>query len=150
MTLSWALLITAICMANTLSAQTKLDSETMAREKYNEGVVEGSQVGSLICKDANGKFVLCTGSDYEKVQGFATSAPFVTINKPAMGEKANEFSAIVSVKEGGAIKRGDRLTAGTTPGSVRKCTELDVPIAIALTDAESEGAIIKVKALNIK
>ena len=151
MILNFALLVAGIFIANIVSAQEQvnIDIDAMAKEKYNQGIVEGSRVGSLICKDANGKFVLCTGSEYEKVEGFTTNAPFVTINKPAKGEKANEFSAIISL-EGGPIKKGDRLTASSTPGSVRKCTEMDVPVAIALTDAKGEGQVIKVKVLNLK
>ncbi|MCW3127649.1 MAG: hypothetical protein JWO03_3307 [Bacteroidetes bacterium] len=128
-------------------AKAKFDAQVAA--KYNERVVANAQVGSLICTDAHGKYVVCTGSDYEKVKGFATSVPYVTINKAVKGEKPNEFKAIASL-QGGAIKAGDRVCASTVAGQVKKCSEMDVPYAIALSDASADATVIKVKVLNLK
>lgn len=132
--------------AEASKAKAKFDAEATAR--YNQKVIAGAQVGSLICTDASGKYVVCSGSDYEKVKGFATAVPYVTINKAAKGEKQNEFKAIASLG-GGAIKAGDRLCASAA-GQVKKCSATDVPYAIALTDATADATVIQVKVINIR
>lgn len=113
----------------------------------SERTVENAQLGSLICEDANGKMVLCSGNLEETVLGIATNVPYVTINKPATPDASKFiFNAMVS-DENGAIRKGDLLVAAKG-GSMAKASVSDAnAYAIALEDANGNGTI-RVKLIN--
>lgn len=116
-------------------------------KEYNERIISGVQIGTLMCEDENGKMVICSGNEFEKILGFATNVPYVTVNKPQTpSDKKDEFSAFASTTSG-KISKGDYLTAGKS-GTVIRCEKADFPYAVALEDASSEGQKIRVKILG--
>lgn len=113
-------------------------------KEYNERIIPGVQLGTLMCEDENGKMVICSGNEFEKILGFATNVPYVTVNKPQnASDKKDEFSAFAS----GKINKGDYVTAGKN-GTVIRCEKSDFPYAVALEDATSEGQKMRVKILG--
>jgi len=125
-------------------AQTSIDDQVNVR--LLERSVAGAQLGSLICEDANGKMVLCSGNVEETVLGIATNVPYVTINKPATPDASKFiFNAMVS-NENGSIANGDRLMA-SKGGVLVKCSNEIDGYAIALDDASDKGTI-RVKLIN--
>ncbi len=126
----------------TFSSSENLDQAIAQRMEDNK--VKGVQLGTLMCEDENGKMVICSGNEFEKILGFATNVPYVTVNKPQnASDKKDEFSAFAS----GKINKGDYLTAGKN-GTVIRCAKSDFPYAVALEDATSEGQKISVKILG--
>ena len=120
-------------------------------EKIKAKTIENAQVGDLICLDEFGNYILSSGSEFEKILGFTTSAPYVTPNKPKdpKGSKV-DFKGIVSL-ENGAIKKGDYLCPSKKyPGKVMKCSKEDFPYAVADEDANTDFALIKVKVLGYR
>jgi hypothetical protein len=104
-------------------------------------IMHDAQIGSIICEDANGKRVLCSGSDEETVLGIATNIPYVTINKPSTPEGSRYiFPALVDESKG-MIRKGDHLKAGAQ-GRLVRCEAGDAGIyAIALEDTDGKGTI---------
>lgn len=117
-----------------------------AQERMAKGNVAGAQVGSLICEDAQGQRVVCSGAMEETVLGLATSVPYVTINKPA-DPKASKFifDALVSAAEG-VVSKGDLLKAGKG-GKLVLTDDAAQAYAVALNDVTGDG-VIKVKLLT--
>ncbi|MGE0637896.1 MAG: hypothetical protein AB7P01_15745 [Bacteroidia bacterium] len=114
---------------------------------YTERIIPGVEIGKLMCEDENGKMVICSGNEFEKILGFATNVPYVTVNKPQhASDKKDEFSAFASTASG-KISKGDYLTAGKN-GTVVRCEKTDFPYAVALEDATSEGQKFSVKILG--
>jgi hypothetical protein len=116
-------------------------------KEYNERIIPGVSLGTLMCEDENRKMVICSGNEFEKILGFASNVPYVTVNKPQnASDKKDEFSAFASIASG-KISKGDYLTAGKN-GTVIRCEKADFPYAVALDDATSEGQKITVKILG--
>lgn len=126
----------------TFSSSENLDKAIANRmEEHN---IKGVQLGTLMCEDENGKMVICSGNEFEKILGFATSIPYVTVNKPQNStDKKDEFSAFAS----GKISKGDYVTAGKN-GTVIRCEKADFPYGVAMEDATSDGEKIIVKILG--
>jgi len=118
--------------------------------KIKKRTINEAQIGSLIAIDEYGNYVLSTGSIYEKIVGFTTSAPYVTPNKPSSPNGSRvEFEGIISVDEGGVIKEGDFLCpCKNHHGHVKKCLESENPYAVAQENGNSENQKIKVKVLG--
>ncbi|MCG3164994.1 MAG: hypothetical protein POELPBGB_00754 [Bacteroidia bacterium] len=113
-------------------------------QKLNSKNIEGVQLGTLMCEDENGNMVICSGNEFEKILGFATNVPYVTVNKPQnANDKKDEFTAFAS----GEIAKGDYLTAGKN-GTVIRCEKSEFPYAVALESANSGGQKIRVKILG--
>lgn len=126
----------------TFSSAEKLD--LAIAQRMDSKTIEGVQLGTLMCQDENGKMIICSGNEFEKILGFATSVPYVTVNKPQIAsDKKDEFSAFAS----GAIKKGDYVTAGKN-GTVIRCEKSDFPYGVAMEDATSDGQKIIVKILG--
>lgn len=135
---------TALAQA-TFSSSQSLDAAMAA--KLEQGSVKGAQLGTLMCEDENGKMVICSGNEFEKILGFATNIPYVTVNKPQNpNDKKDEFSGFASLAAG-KINKGNYVTAGKN-GTVVRCEKSEYPYAVALEDATSEGQQIKVKILG--
>lgn len=116
-------------------------------KEYTERIISGVELGQLMCQDENGKMVICSGNDFEKILGFATNVPYVTVNKPQnASDKKDEFSVFASIASG-KINKGDYLTAGKN-GTVIRCEKSDYPYAVALEDATIDGQKISVKILG--
>lgn len=144
-----ALPLIFFCLS-TNAQTTFLSSENLDQaiaQRMEENKVKGVQLGTLMCEDENGKMVICSGNEFEKILGFATNVPYVTVNKPQnASDKKDEFSAFASTVSGN-IRKGDYLTAGKN-GTVIRCAKSDFPYAVALEDATSEGQKISVKILG--
>lgn len=111
--------------------------------KIETGSVQGAEKGSLICQDENGNKIVCSGSELELILGFATNAPYITINKPENpNDRSNQFTAIA----GSQILKGDFLIAGKN-GSVISTLNNSMAYAIAIEDAVL-GQKLKVKLVN--
>jgi len=121
-------------------------TEQAFQDKIAEKQVPGAQLGSLICQNADGKMVLCSGDLEETILGVTTNVPYITLNKPAT-PNANKaiFNANVSAVSG-VITRGDFLTAGNN-GQLVKCNDSHLAYAIALDDANGTQTI-RVKVLK--
>lgn len=128
------------------NAQSSLDQSF--QKKVAEKNVPGAQLGSLVCENAEGKLVLCSGNLEETVAGIVTNIPYVTLNKPSNPNSSKSiFNASVS-SEAGNISKGDFLTAGTN-GSLVRCDEnrSGFAYAIALDDLTGQG-MIRVKVIS--
>lgn len=103
-------------------------------------------MGSLICEDASGTLVLCSGKMEETVSGIVTNLPYITLNKPSTPTSSKYiFSAIVS-SEAGNIAKGDVLVPGSNGFLVRASSESKQQgYAIALEEMNSNEKTIKVK-----
>jgi len=123
-------------------------TEKRLEARMAERTISAAKKGDLICTDANGKFVLCSGNSDETIEGFTTNVPYVTPNKPATPKaKKDEFNALASVKNG-EIKAGDFICPCGEAGKVVKCSQNDNPYAKALEGAAANGQSFKVKVLG--
>ncbi len=141
-----ALPILLFCLSSnaqtTFSSSENLDKAIAQRMEENN--IKGVQLGTLMCEDENGKMVICSGNEFEKILGFATNVPYVTVNKPQnASDKKDEFSAFAS----GTIKKGDYVTAAKS-GTVIRCEKADFPYGVAMENATSDGQRIIVKILG--
>ena len=140
--LSLVLFCVSVNAQSTFSSAEKLD--LAIAQRMDTKTMEGVQLGTLMCQDEKGKMIICSGNEFEKILGFATNFPYVTVNKPQNAtDKKDEFSAFAS----GAIKKGDYVTAGKN-GTVIRCEKSDFPYGVALEDAISDGQKIIVKILG--
>ena len=107
-----------------------------------EAFATGAEIGMILCEDASGNKVVCSGSVEETVLGVITSAPYITVNKPADASASKfVFSAKVS-ESNGEIVKGDYLKA-VEGGNFGKCSKEEIPFAyaIALDDASGKDRI---------
>ncbi|MFM1874805.1 MAG: hypothetical protein RL266_542 [Bacteroidota bacterium] len=119
---------------------------TLLPAGYEERVVSGLELGDVVCENANGKMVKCSGAIDETVLGIVTNVPYITINKPA---KASESKFIFNAQVSTAnhpINRGDYLVL-SKDGKLEKSQETSQPYAIALEDALVDG-LIQVKIVS--
>ena len=145
LTLTLAAIVVTFGMLDA-NAQSSVDKAF--QKKLAEKNVPGAQLGSLVCENAEGILVLCSGDLEESISGIVTNIPYVTLNKPATPSSSKSiFSAMVSA-EAGAISKGDFLTAGTN-GKLVRCEEnrSNFAYAVALDDNAGSG-IIRVKVLS--
>jgi hypothetical protein len=133
---------------NIYSQQSNKVATKKAEQRVAQRTIANAQKGDLICTDANGNYILCTGNISETVMGFTTNVPYVTPNKPATPNASKAiFEARASVANG-PIKAGDYVAAGTEPGKVVKGDSKNA-YAIALEDATANGQTFKVKVLQV-
>jgi hypothetical protein len=115
-------------------------------KSYVDRIMPDVQLGTLICENAEGKRVLCSGDVEETILGIATNVPYVTINKPAAPNSSKFiFDALVSTANG-KISKGDYLSA-SSGGTLAKASSVELAYAVAIEDA-SEAKKIKVKVLK--
>ncbi len=116
--------------------------------KTEKRTITNAKEGQLICVDDYGNYKVCTGNEFEKVLGFCTNAPYVTVNKAKGDNKITEFQGIASFSKG-RIKTGDYLCpCKKNPGRVVRCRKKNNPYAKALEAPMGEGALFKVKILG--
>ena len=131
-----------------LDANAQSSVDKAFERKLAEKNVPGAQLGSLVCENADGKLVLCSGDLEESIAGIVTNVPYVTLNKPATPSSSKSiFSAMVSA-EAGPVSKGDFLTAGNN-GQLVRCDEnrSNFAYAVALENQAGSG-IIRVKVLS--
>ncbi len=121
----------------------------LAQKKQKENQISGAKVGQMACRDESGKLTLCSGAEFENIQGIITNEPFITINKPA-SPNANRrvFQAYVSLANG-TIEKGTNLCTGKG-GTLQTCTKGWLPFAIAAENATTEGSLIKVQVIDLR
>lgn len=113
--------------------------------------IEGAQVGDLICTDEFGNYIKCTGSQFEVIEGFTTSVPYVTPNKPQKKEDSRlAFTGRCSVENGNILVNDYLCPSKNVEGAVAKCSEGEEPYAVAMEDASENGMEFKVKVLGSK
>lgn len=112
-----------------VNAQNSADDAGL-RAKMQKSMIPSAKVGSLMCEDANGNMIVCSGDEFEKVIGFATSTPYVTVNKRSKGENQDTFDGFAS----GEISVGDYVSAGPN-GTVKRCD--NVAFAYGKADRKS-------------
>ncbi len=104
-------------------------------------ILEGVQLGSLMCYNEQNLLCLCQGKPDENIAGIATNTPYITINKPAVNAiKKDEFEALVSNLNGTVIK-GDYLVPGPN-GQLVKGNQTG-SVAIALEDNKVSRMLVK-------
>jgi len=129
-----------------LFAQSTLDGALEAR--ITKGTISGAQMGSLICENANGERVLCSGALEQTVLGIVTNVPYVTVNKPANPNGSKFiFEALVS-SSNGALSKGDFLVAGKE-GRLVLSNDANQAYAVLLDDIAIDGKA-RVKVLQDK
>ena len=115
--------------------------------KIEKVAVAGAQLGSLVCENAQGQRILCSGIQEETVLGIVTNVPYITVNKPASPDASRYiFDALISVDNGNVVA-GDQLVAGSVGTLVKSADQKQQPYAIALQNADKNG-IFRVKLLN--
>ncbi len=140
-------LLLLVGLSTDVIAQSTTDGGLEAR--MAKGVVQGAQIGSVVCENASGTRVLCSGSLEETVLGIVTNVPYVTLNKPATKDGSRFiFDAFVSA-EAGVVQKGDYLIAGANGSFVRSETPVSA-YAVALDDVSSGQKLVKVKVLSSK
>lgn len=115
--------------------------------KIREVAVPGAVMGSVVCENADGDRVLCSGSVDETVLGIVTNLPYITLNKPATPEASKYiFEAVVDATEGQVVE-GTYLIPGKG-GKLVPTTEASGAYAVALATASGPNAKIRVKLLS--
>ncbi|MFM1874807.1 MAG: hypothetical protein RL266_544 [Bacteroidota bacterium] len=116
-------------------------------EKIKEMSVPGAVIGSLVCENANGDRVLCSGSVEETVLGIVTNLPYITLNKPATREASKYiFEACVDASTS-LVAEGTYLIPGKG-GKLVPTSDASIAYAVALDAASSSNAKIRVKVLS--
>lgn len=137
-----------VAMFNTAAAQDANVSSEMDNaiaEYIQSKTVPNAELGMLLCEDAEGNKVACSGAVEETVLGIVTSVPYVTVNKPA---NSNASKYVFSARISGEVAKGDYLKA-VRGGALGKCgmDEMHLAYAVAIEDANGKGAI-RVKVIN--
>lgn len=123
-------------------------TKNFSSKKTEKRTLAFAKEGQLICVDDYGNYKACTDNEFEKILGFCTNAPYVTVNKAKGDNKITEFQGIASFSKG-RIKAGDYLCpCKKNPGQVVRCKKKKNPYAKALETPTSEGALFKVKILG--
>jgi hypothetical protein len=130
-----------------LTATVFAQQTTELPAKIAERNIVGAQIGMVMCEDAGGNTVPCTGSLEESILGIVTNVPYVTFNKPTSKDGSRFIFDSFVAAENGVISKGDYLTAGSN-GNFVKTEVLSLAYAIALESVESGQRTIKVKVLK--
>lgn len=125
-------------VASAQDANSSSELDATVQEYMDSKSVDGAELGMVLCEDADGNRVVCSGSIEETVLGVITSAPYVTVNKPANSTASKfVFTAMVS-ESNGPISKGDYLKA-VEGGSFGKCSKDEIPFAYAVALDDSAG-----------
>ena len=111
--------------------------------------IPGAELGKVMCEDAAGNMVACSGALEETVLGIVTNVPYVTLNKPTTKDGSRFiFESFVSA-EAGSINKGDYLVAGSNGNFVRS-EDSNMAYAIALDEVASGQKKVRVKVISKK
>ena len=126
----------------------KLQSRSSKFKNLEPRVLNEALLSQLICIDDYGNYAICTGNEFEKILGFCTNVPYITVNKAKGDNKITEHQGIASFEKG-KIKEGDYLCPCTkNHGQVVRCKKRKNPYAKALETPTESGAMFKVKILG--
>jgi hypothetical protein len=135
-----------LLFAVSVEAQSSKDASTL-NSIIVDNAIPGAQLGSVICEDAEGNKIVCSGKMEESILGIVTNVPYVTLNKPATADGSKYiFDSFVST-DNGLVNKGDFLVAGSN-GNFVKTEVASLAYAIALESVESGQRTIKVKVLK--
>ncbi|MFT4982592.1 MAG: hypothetical protein ACI9UR_002467 [Bacteroidia bacterium] len=142
-----AVLALVTLIGSTSFGQSMEEFQAQLDKKIADKTIPGATLGMVMCEDATGNMVACSGNIEESVVGIVTNVPYVTLNKP-VSRNASKFifDSFVSADKGSILK-GDYLVAGTN-GNFVKTESANLAYAIALANVESGQQTIKVKVLN--
>lgn len=143
-----SLLFVTSSVASAQDANSSSELDASIQEYIRSKSVEGAELGTVLCEDADGNKVVCSGSIEETVVGIVTSVPYVTLNKP-VDSSASKFVFTARVSEStGAIVKGDYLKA-VEGGNFGRCSKEEVPFAYAIALEGASGKDrIRVKILK--
>ena len=138
----------ALCFFFTVTQSTAQNSDSNAEleSRLAEHTIDGVTLGTLMCEDGNGDMIICTGDEFEKVLGFATSTPYVTVNKRPKNQNQDTFSGYASM-EAGIVSIGDYVCP-SKEGKLKRCEKIDMPYARAISSASSENSELLVRILG--
>ena len=132
----------------TLVGAQDTNKSTWFFNELKKNSLKEAKVGQLICLDDYGNYTICSGNEFEKILGFCTNAPYITVNKAKGDNKITEHQGIASFEKG-KIKTGDYLCPCTkNAGQVVRCKKRQHPYAKALEAPSSSGNLFKVKILG--
>jgi hypothetical protein len=139
-----------LLFAVSVEAQSSKEASTLSSQINSiiaDNAIPGAQLGSVICEDAEGNKIVCSGKMEESILGIVTNVPYVTLNKPVnAGGSKYIFDSFVST-DNGLVNKGDFLVAGLN-GNFVKTEVASLAYAIALETVESGQRTIKVKVLK--
>ena len=139
-----------LLFAVSVEAQSSKEASTLNSQINSiiaDNAIPGAQLGSVICEDAEGNKIVCSGKMEESILGIVTNVPYVTLNKPATADGSKYiFDSFVST-DNGLVNKGDFLVAGSN-GNFVKTEVASLAYAIALESVESGQRTIKVKVLK--
>ena len=136
-----------VLLFSNVAAQNK-NVQQLHSQNIEKRIMKAAQIGQLICSDDYGNYTICTGNEFEKILGFCTNVPYITVNKAKGDNMITEHQGIASFEKG-KIKVGDYLCPCTkNPGQVVRCKKRQHPYAKALEAPSSSGNLFKVKILG--
>ena len=130
----------SLALAQDANSSSELDATI--QEYLDSKSIDGAELGTVLCEDAHGNKVICSGAIEETVLGIVTNVPYLTINKSANSSASKYvFSSKVS-ESNGTIAKGDYLKA-VEGGNFGKCSKEEIPFAyaVALEDAAGKDKI---------
>jgi len=137
-------LVVIVAMASNVMAQQSAELP----KAYMEKMIPGAQLGMVMCQNASGNTVACSGNIEETILGIVTNVPYVTVNKPANPNGSKFiFEALVS-SSNGALSKGDFLVAGKE-GRLVLSNDANQAYAVLLDDIAIDGKA-RVKVLQDK
>jgi hypothetical protein len=108
-------------------------------KSYNDKLMPEVQIGTLMCKDDYGKLMKCNGDEFDQIAGFATSSPYITINKKDSKDTEVGFIALGN----GSLSVGDYVSSAPN-GLVAKCEKQNAYAKVSSISGNS----IRVKILS--
>jgi hypothetical protein len=140
-------LVMLVMVGSTLTSIAQSTANDSFEAKISKTAVSGAVMGSLVCENADGDRVLCSGSVEETVLGIVTNLPYITLNKPATPEASKFiFEALVDATAGQVIE-GTYLIPGKG-GKLVPTADASGAYAVALAAASGANAKIRVKLLG--
>lgn len=141
------LFLSIVLIATYLNGQSRKNMNIEEMEIRKREIL-GAKIGNLICLDDYGNYIICAGDEFEKILGFCTNTPYITVNKAKGDNKITEHKGLASFAKG-KIVEGDYLCpCEENPGQVVRCEKTDYPYAKAMEAPDKKGALFKVKILG--
>jgi len=123
-------------------------NDAILEQKIKKREIPEAKIGELICLDDYANYIICNGNEFQKILGFCTNTPYITVNKAKSNNKITEHKGIASFEKG-KIKNGDYLCpCKKNPGQVVRCKKKNNPYAKALEAPSYQGDLFMVKILG--
>ena len=95
-------------------------SGTTPPKSYTDKLMPDVAIGTLMCTDDFGKLMPCNGDEFDQIAGFATNAPYITLNKKDPKDSELGFQALGS----GDLAVSDYVKPAAN-GKIQKCEEAE-------------------------